>query len=155
KEPAGRFQAPTEVAEALRPFTLGSKLGRLLGVDGAAAAPVGDPAAEIPTPAPGSWKTTSERGGRRLPGGPSRIALPAVPAGVCLLLVVAWLLWPSFDGGSRPAAQPLVITEMHVTHFRDKGTALVGDLRTSPGTVRLNDDVRVSAQLSAPAYCYL
>jgi hypothetical protein len=63
------------------------------------------------------------------------------------------LLRPGGPGGR--AAKPLKITEFRVSHYRDKGKTLVGDLRTSPAALRVDDDVRVAAELSAPAYCYL
>src|SRR5262249_32781539 len=111
-----------------------------------------------PTPEPGLWETASEPTGRgpRLPVAPSRNALPVTLAGLCLLLV-AGLLWLGFGGRPGPAAKPLAITEMHVTHFRDNGNRvmLLGDLRTSPGAVRLNDKVEVAADLTVPSYYYL
>jgi hypothetical protein len=76
--------------------------------------------------------------------------LPAALAALCLLAVAA-LLWL---GPGRPAG-PLEITELRVTHYRDRGRTLVGDLRTNPAAVRVEDDVRLVAKLSAPAYCYL
>jgi tRNA A-37 threonylcarbamoyl transferase component Bud32 len=157
KDPAGRFQSPAEVAEALVPFTLGSDLAGLLGASRAPSAPLGTPAAEVPTPAPGLWETASERGerGQRFPVGLRRYALPGAVAAACLLLAGALLLWRGLRGPSVPSLKPLEITGLHVTHFRGKGTTLLGDLWTSPGAVRLNDDVRVSAELSVPAYYYL
>jgi hypothetical protein len=87
---------------------------------------------------------------------PSRYVLPVTLAGLCLLLV-AGLLWLGSGGRPGPAAKPLAITEMHVTHSRDDGNkvVLLGDLRTSPGPVRVNDKVEVAADLTAPAYYYL
>jgi tRNA A-37 threonylcarbamoyl transferase component Bud32 len=171
KDPANRFESPAAVAEALRPFTPGSDLGHLLGGPDtpvghwAAAALAEAPTIDPATPEPAMWETTSERGGRgggpdtpvgrRFPVAPSRYALPVALAGLCLLLAAASLFWPGFGGSSGPAAKPLEVKEMHVTHFRDKGATRLGDLWTSPGAIRLNDDVRVTAELSAPAYCYL
>jgi hypothetical protein len=154
KDPADRFQSPAEVAEALRPFTPGADLGRLLAAGGAAA---GGPCAAAPTPTPGLWDTASEPGGRgrRFPAAPSRYALPVALAAGLGLLLAAWFLWPGTRDPSGPAVRPLEITGMHVTQFRGKGATLLGDLWTAPGAVRLNDDVRVAAELSAPAYCYL
>jgi tRNA A-37 threonylcarbamoyl transferase component Bud32 len=159
KAPAGRFQSPAEVAEALRPFTAGADLAGLLG---AASAPAGSPCAAAPTPAPGLWDTAPERTGRarRLPVPRSPYLVPVSLAGLCLLLVAAgWLLWPNPRGGSpTPAAKPLEVTEMHVTHYRsdgDKKKVLLGDLQKSSEPVRLNDRMGIAADLTAPAYYYL
>jgi hypothetical protein len=156
KDPADRFGSPAEVAEALRPFVSGSDLGRLLDADGAAA-PAGLPAADAATPGPALRQTDAERGGRRrgLRAVPFRYALPAALAGLCLLLVAASLLWPGMGGSPGPSVKPLTIKDMRVLHYRGKGATLLGDLLTSDGAVRVNDDVRVTAELSTPAYCYL
>jgi hypothetical protein len=157
KDPAKRFQSPAEVAEALQPFTSGSDLACLLGPDGAANAPAAAPCAEAPTPAPGLWETASERTdrGRRWPVAPRRYVRLVTLAGLCLLLAVAPILWLGFGGSPGPPAKPLEVTEMRVTHFRGKGATLLGDLRTSPGAVRLNDNVEVAAELTVPAFYYL
>jgi hypothetical protein len=87
-----------------------------------------------------------------------RYILPLTLAGLCLLLAVAAVsFWPGFGGWSRPGAKPLEITEMHVIHLRDNGNRVMrlGDLRTSPGVVRLNDKVEIAADLTVPAYYYL
>jgi hypothetical protein len=158
KDPAGRFQSPAEVSEALRPFTAGADLAGLLG---AAGAPAGLPCAAAPTPAPGVWETAAERTGRgrRLPVPRSPYAVPVGLAGLGLLALAAWLLWPGPKGGSpTPAAKPLEITEMHVTHYRSDGDnkkVLLGDLRKSAEPVRLNDKMGIAADLTAPAYYYL
>jgi hypothetical protein len=46
---------------------------------------------------------------------------------------------------------------MHITHLRANGdrVLLLGELRTSPGVVRLNDKMEVAADLTVPAYYYL
>src|SRR5262245_23090914 len=158
KDPADRFQSPAEVAEALRPFTSGSDLAGLLGADGTANAPAGLPCAEAPTAVPGLWETASERTGRgrRLLGGTSRYALPVALAALCLLLG-AGLLWLRRGGPPGPAAKPLEITEMRVTHSREKGDKVMrlGDLRWSPWAVHPDDKLEIAADLSVPAYYYL
>jgi hypothetical protein len=156
KDPARRFQSPAEVAEALRPFTSGADLAALLGADVAANAPAADLAAGVPTPAPGLWETATERTdpGRRVPVAPSRYALAAA-VGAFGVLLAAGLLWLTPGELPKPAARPLEITEMHVTHYRDRGAESLGDLQMSTEVVRVNDDVRVAAELSAPAYFYL
>src|SRR5262249_29648776 len=154
KDPADRFRSPAEVAEALRPFTSGSDLAGLLADDGAGDAPARLPCAETRNPGTGLWETASQRTGRarRLLGATSRYALPLTLAGPCLL-PAAGILWLR----PGPPAKPLEITKMHVTHFRDNPdrVLLLGDLRTSPGAVRLDDKVEVAADLSVPAYYYL
>jgi hypothetical protein len=158
KVPADRFQTPAVVAEALRPFTSGSDLTRLLGADRAASVPAEAPSAGALTPAPGLWETASERtgGGRRWPVAPSRYALP-VTVGAFGLLLAAALLWLTPWGLPGPAAKPLKIEEMDVTHYRANGdkVTLLGNLRTSTEPFRVNDKVEIAADLSAPAYYYL
>jgi hypothetical protein len=153
KDPADRFQSPGEVAEALKPFTSGSDLASLLE-EGAANAPAGLLSAEVPTPAPGLWETASERvdHGRPVPRASSRYVRPMTLAGCCLLLITG-LLWMRFGGLSAPTAKPLAITEVSVTHFRDRSN--LGDLRTSPQTVRVNDKMEFAADLTTLAYYYL
>jgi hypothetical protein len=160
KDPAGRYHSPAEVAEALRPFTSGSDLAGLLGADVTANAPAGLPCAAAPTPAPGLWETASERiaRGRRLPVPRSPYAVPVRLAGLCLLLVAVWLLWSGLRGSPTPAARPLEIKELHVTHYRadaEKKAVLLGDLQNSAERVRLNDKLGIAADLTAPAYYYL
>jgi tRNA A-37 threonylcarbamoyl transferase component Bud32 len=155
KDPADRFAAPAEVAEALRPFTPGSDLGRLLEEDRLATTPAGLAAADVATPGPALRQTDAERGGRGRPAVSSRFALLAALAALCLLLVAASLFWPGPGGSSKEAARPLAIKDLRVLHYREKGSRLLGDLQTSDGAVHVNDDVRVTAELSAPAYFYL
>jgi hypothetical protein len=157
KDPADRFQSPAEVAEALRPFTAGADLSRLLTAAGAEAARAEVPSAEAPTPAPGLGDTAPDRGspGRRFPPSFRRPALTTALAGLGLLLAAAAFLWPGFGGSPGPAAKPLEIKDMRVTHLRDRGETRLGDLRTSPTTVRLDDNVEVAAELTVPAYYYL
>jgi serine/threonine protein kinase len=158
KGPADRFQSPAEVAEALRSFTPGSDLARLLYADAVANAPAEVPCVAAPTPTPGLWETASERRGpsRRLPQVRSRFALlVALGAGLCLLVVAAAIFWPRSRGSTEPNTQSLEITGMNVTHSRGKGATLLGDLWSSPEGVRVEDDVRIAARLSAPAYYYL
>jgi tRNA A-37 threonylcarbamoyl transferase component Bud32 len=154
KDPTARFQSPAEVAKALHSFTLGSDLSSLLGKEEPAAG-VGVPIAD--TPAPGLWETTSERIGNRPhpPRRPRSHAFYGALAGLCLVIAIPLLLLLASGGLSRQAVKPLGIIGMHITHFRNKGTTLRGDLRTSPEAVRVNDDVRVTGELSAPAHCYL
>jgi hypothetical protein len=151
KAPANRFLAPAEVAEALRPFTSGADLAGLRDAGAAAA-----PSAGVPTPAPGLGETAQERSGR---GRPGPVVLPryalAVAVGAFALLLAAALLWLTPGEPAKPAAKSVEITEMHVSHYRDRGATSLGNLRTSTEAIRVNDDVRIAAELSSPAYHYL
>src|SRR5262245_18060562 len=159
KVPAARFARPAEVAEALRPFTTGADLGRLLNGETAAA---GIASAQVVTPTPGAWETDSEYRERKRQ---SRVAtrlrtFPVflVALAVASLLWLGWLYRPTPEGSRQtlpPAAIPLEIMALQVTHYRDNGKTELGDLRRSPGAVVVNDDVRVTATLNVPAYFYL
>jgi hypothetical protein len=156
KEPSERFESPAAVAEALRPFTLGSHLAQLLEGETSASAPTRRPNVGDATPGPGLWETTSERGnrGRRFPVG-SRRRLAVIVACLGLLLAGSFLLWLGGGALFSPAAPELKVTELSVRHYRGKGATFLGELRTSPESIRVNDDVRITAKLSAPAYSYL
>jgi hypothetical protein len=158
KDPADRFASPAEVVEALMPLAAGADLGRLIEAAGAAAASPASPAAV--TPGPAALKTTQSRRDR-----PSarRYALPVAAAVVGLAALAVSLLWPGSGGtpgggpapGPAPAAQPLAVKEMHVIHYQDNGAKRLGNLRTSTQAVKLDDNVEVTVELSAPAHCYL
>ncbi len=153
KSPADRYQTSAEAAEALRPFTAGADLGRLLEGEGGDA-PGGLSAADTARPAPGARETDADGRRRRPPRRtPRRARLAAL--GALGLLAAAGFLWLRAGGPGAWAAKPLKITAFRVSHYRDKGETFVGDLRTSPAALQVNDDVRVAAELSAPAYCYL
>jgi hypothetical protein len=144
KDPAGRFATPGNVAEALKYFSAGAALGRLVD----AAGPIN--AADAATPVPGAWETNRDRGGRSRPVRRRRAV--AVLAAVGLLAVAAaWLWLPRIPG----PPQPLAVTDLRVRHYRDSGKTFVGDLRTSAAAVRLNDNVEVLAALNRPAFYYL
>jgi hypothetical protein len=153
KSPGDRYATPAEAAEALRPFAAGADLVRLLGTDRAAAG-AATPAAAA-TPGPAALKTTLSRGRRGRPSPARRYAVRVAVAAVALLALAASLLWPGSGARTGPAAKPLAVTEMRVIHYRDKGAERLGELRTSTVAVRLNDNVEVAAELSAPAHCYL
>jgi tRNA A-37 threonylcarbamoyl transferase component Bud32 len=155
KDPARRFATPAEATAALRPFAAGADLGRLLAAGNAAPGP--NRAADAATPAPGAWETAPERVGlwRQIPAPARRRAASVALVGLCLTLAAAAGAWLWFGTPQGAAEKPLTVTDMRVIHYRDKGKALVGDLRTSPAVVRLNDNVRVIAELNVPAYYYL
>jgi serine/threonine protein kinase len=157
KRPADRFESPAAVAEALEPFTSGADLEHL----SSAVAPPGMPPASqtglVATPEPGLWETALESGSRsrRPPVGPPRRRIPAPLVALCLLLASGTLLWLKFGSSPKPSEKPLEVTELHITHYRGKGATRLGDLQISPNVIHLNDDVRVAAELSVPAYYYL
>jgi hypothetical protein len=154
KDPAERFATPAEVGAALRPFTAGADLGRLLDGDVAAG---GAASADVVTPTPGAWETDRERRARgHVPA--RRPALPVILAGLGLLFAVALIARPWFQGAPiEPAGQPLVVKDLRVEHYRDKGNGaeLIGELWSSPVAVRLNDQVRILSTLNRDAYYYL
>lgn len=154
KDRAERFATPAEVGAALRPFTAGADLGRLLEGEVAAGGAV---SADVVTPTPGAWETDRERRARRhVPA--RRPALPVILAGLVLLLAVALIARPWFQRAPiEPAEQPLVVKDLRVEHYRDKGndTELIGELWSSPVALRLNDKVRILSTLNRDAYYYL
>ncbi len=156
KDRADRFATPAEAAAALRPFTAGADLGRLLDGENAAAR-AGVAAADAATPGPGAWETTSDRRdrGRRPPAPTRRRAFPVAFAALGALLATVVIAWPQLQSLTGPAAKPLAVADLRVLHFRDEGRERYGDLRDSPETVRLNDAVQVRGKLTAPAYYYL
>jgi hypothetical protein len=151
KSPADRYPTPAAAAEALRPFTAGADLAHLLGAEGAA--PGGVSAADTVRPAPAARETDTD-GRRRQPPARARPRLLAALAAL-VLLAAAGFLWHRTGGPAGWAAKPLKIAEFRVSHYREKGKTLVGDLRTSPAPLRVDDDVRIEVELSTPAYCYL
>src|SRR5262249_23305676 len=66
-----------------------------------------------------------------------------------------WLQTSPPSNGKPPAIKPLVVSDLRVMHYRDAGKTLVGDLWTSSAAVRKNDNVRITAKVSTPAYYYL
>jgi serine/threonine protein kinase len=150
KDPANRFATPAEVAAALRPLTGGADPARLLAGGDDATRPA---AVDIATSAPGDWQTDRERP-RPAPARRHR-AVPALLAGLALLAVTAVMARPWFGQWSGSPPKPLAVSNMRVLHYRDGGKTLVGDLRTSSVAVRLNDTVRVLADLNTPAHYYL
>ncbi|HEY1377871.1 MAG TPA: protein kinase [Gemmataceae bacterium] len=156
KDPAERFATPAEVAAALRPFTPGADLVRLLDASDATARPRAVPV-DAATPAPGAWETGPDRRTGRRPDPPRPRAVPAVLAGLGLLLAVGLVARPWFPGAPGEPDGPLVVKDLHVEHYRGKGedATRIGDLWTSPAPVRLNDYVQVLGKLSRPAHYYL
>jgi hypothetical protein len=155
KDPGERFASPAEVGEALRPFTSGADLVRLVGTRAAAPAP-GPTAATLRPGAP-LWETKPDRGpaAARRAVRARRHAIVAVLAGTGLLLVAASFGWYGLRGRPVAIGTPVKITAMQTTYYKDRGRTRVGDLQATPAAVPLNDDVRIVSRLSKPAYCYL
>jgi hypothetical protein len=154
KDPADRFASPAEVAKALAPFAVGAELTRLLG------ARVTDPDLSAATIRPGAPQCETRPDQRSVGGqvakrSKRRLIAPAV-VGVTLFLAAAALAWwYSWQGQAGDVVTPVKITEMQVVHYKDRGRTRVGDLQSKPGHIPRDDDVRIAAQLSKPAHCYL
>jgi CHAT domain-containing protein/serine/threonine protein kinase len=150
KSPTDRFASPAEVAEALRPFTDGSNLGRLVE-PGRTPAP--SAAAVDTADAPNTVTESRSRAGQS--GSPRRYAMPGTAAVAAIAFMVALVVWwPRRDRSSEPAATPIAIDEMRVNHFRGQQARELGDIRTSE-EIRKGDDVRVFAKFNQAAHCYL
>jgi serine/threonine protein kinase len=165
KDPADRFTTPAEVAAALQPFTAGSDLARLLAPGAAGSGqsqlalrpvPSTDAAERMPTfqetPAPATRRGRIPELVRRHYG---RLA---TVAGCGLLLAAALVLGPRLWNAlpsAAPAEKPLRILAMRIHHFRGEEAKPLGEMGTTSAGARLDDDVRVVVELSAPAYCYL
>jgi hypothetical protein len=79
-----------------------------------------------------------------------------------LLLLLAGLVWAvaagpgtTPDAGTPPAPKELRIGPLRVSHHRGPDARPLGDLGLTSHAARPDDDVRVHAPLSEPAYCYL
>jgi hypothetical protein len=156
KAPADRFASPAEAAEALRPFAAGAELSRLLGPRAAAPAPSAS-AATLP-PGAAQCETREDKrhfAGRATPRARRRAAVAGLVGVGLLLVAVCFGWWYGWRGQAEAPATPVKITGMQVAHYRGEGKEHVGDLQTVPGPVVLNDDVRISARLSKPAFSYL
>jgi serine/threonine protein kinase len=155
KNPADRFASPAEVATALQPFATGADLTLLNG------ARVSDPDPSAATIRPGApqCETRPERlpvAGRGAATSTGRRRAVAGLIGIGFLLAAGsfgW--WYPWQGQAGPVETPAKISGLQVVHYRGRGETLVGDVRAKPETVRLDDDVRVSARLPKAAYCYL
>jgi hypothetical protein len=145
KEPADRFATPAEVAAALETFTAGCRPEALLGP----VSPAVPPAAST---APAGMHRTTGAAGQPAPRRWRWLA--AALAGVGLLFLAAWgagRLGPS-------QAAPLRLLHFEVRHYRqeaDRALALPPVGGAGFTGARFNDRVRVAAELSEPAHCYL
>jgi len=152
KSPADRFATPAEVAEAMRPFTEGSDLSRLVGPGGAL--PTVD---ATTTPVPAMLDTATDSRRVRTVPMRRRYLLPGAVAALGLAILAVVFFWPRGAAPTVPAAPPLAITNLHVDHYRgdNKTTTSLGDLRDSGAAVRVKDQVAVVADFNTPAYFYL
>jgi serine/threonine protein kinase len=140
KAPADRYATPAEVRSALLPF---------------AAPETPSAPREPPTEAYVSAPETS--GTRRPPASGRRHRLGRwvlAGAGVAffLLILVGWR-W-GFPARNQVEA-PLTIVSFKISHYRGDPPVFQGDLGLLSPFTREDDDVRVVAQLSTPAYYYL
>jgi hypothetical protein len=77
-------------------------------------------------------------------------------AALAALGVVAALALAVSAGLRQPAGSPgLQVVSLRVSHYRGEEARLLGDLGLTSFAARREDDVRVQARLSRPAYCYL
>jgi len=157
KNPADRFGSPAEVVEALRPFAKGSNLGQLYRESGHSDAGVEvAPAEAAATSGAGMWETDPDRPrpvSRQIR--PDRRRRSIVILAACLAPVIGFLAWMRFHEPQVTLPAILVIKELRVDHYRDKGNRLMGSLDKSSIQVNELDDVRIAAELSAPGYAYL
>jgi serine/threonine protein kinase len=169
KDPASRPSEPRATAEALAPLAVGHDLPKLFGnppASGRDAAPT--PSSEpIPT-----LVSSSSRTARRRPR-PSILVPGAV---LCLGLILGLFAWGrgSQRPGERPISVPspssphpaapsptpelapaLRIMSLEVEDYRGDQPQLQGTIGDFTHAARFEDNVRISARLSAPAYCYL
>jgi hypothetical protein len=91
-----------------------------------------------------------------------RVSRPGLAGLAALVLLSAGLVWafaarPGEPAGSvTPAApEPLRVVSLRVSHHRGPDARHLGDLGLTAHAARPDDDVRVHARLTGPAYCYL
>jgi serine/threonine-protein kinase len=102
----------------------------------------------------GAESNTPQHGSRNW----RRLTLAA--ASIAAVAALAVMIVPDGRRGkpTGPAVSPLPvrIERMEVTHSRGDGTTILGTIGVDDTSVCLfNDEVRIRASLSAPAYCYL
>jgi hypothetical protein len=143
KDPADRPASMAEVAEALRPFAAGADLPALLGRAGEALV---DTAETSATDVPGAREYRPPRRRRR-----TRLyaALALAALAGAALVAVYWPRQPE-----RPP-DPVRVLGVEVRQTRGADETPVGALGVDRKTIELDDAVRFSVKLSAPAYCYL
>jgi len=135
KDPARRYPTPAALGAALEPFAQ-STPGRVRRAAG---------------------RTPGRR--RRWVGLALAAAclagLAALPLAARRLLAPAPVP-PALSAPNNPApAAELHMVSLHVQHYRGEQATWLGELGQDSAEAREDDDVRVSARLSIPAYCYL
>src|SRR5262249_18662125 len=155
KDPADRFATPAEGAEALEPYTAGADLCRLIDAEIAKHPLMESRTPHAVAPANAAWDEELTENPKP-PGRLTRRRLLVMSlAGICLALTATAFFWLYDRSPLGRSGKRLAITEMHVTHYSDEGKMLVGDLQMSSTPVRVNDNVRIAAKLTEPAYYYL
>jgi hypothetical protein len=150
KHPADRPASMAEVADALRPFAAGADLPALLARTGEA---MTDTAVTSATDVPGVGEYRPPRRRRKHAWLYAALAATAV-AGV-VALVIALRDKPEPDRAREPDPEPVRVLGVEVRQVRGAEDKPVGLIGTDHKTIELNDGVRFTVKLSAPAYCYL
>jgi serine/threonine protein kinase len=163
KESSARPSRPREVADALAPLAVGHDLSRLFGGQATAG--------RAPLSTTRTYRSLNALSRARRSRRRSVLAAGGV---ACLGLIVGLIAWgrgPQHPGGSNAAAPfrpapvapssasetfpPLRIESLEIQHYRGNPTQLQGTIGVLSRAAVLDDNVRVSARLSAPGYCYL
>jgi hypothetical protein len=169
KVPADRFPDAEAVAKALAPLSAGADLNMLLQAAGdekglvvkdrpagaALAGPLGTPVdGAASTVSKGPYVRPHWRGIRR-----RGLAVAAMAIGIVALAGFWWWLQENSRGGraNGDLAAPLMVHALRVQHFADRGDTVEprGEIGVHSFAARFGDHVRVTAELSEPAHCYL
>jgi hypothetical protein len=149
KQPAARFATPQEVAEAVAPLATGADLAALLRfVEGRKETAPREPAAPRRTRPRRHWRTAA-------------LAASIVLAALATLVVLGRSRPERQPGVAAPAAErptaALQVLPLRVEHFASRGEKVEarGDIGVRSYTARYGDQVRVTAELSEPAYFFL
>jgi tRNA A-37 threonylcarbamoyl transferase component Bud32 len=154
KDPAQRYATPAEVSRGLEPFATGQQ------------APVaGVSATAVPAPARRRrrWPAVLAAAGLLVLCGLALLAIqgrrrpePVFPVPPAEPQADAPLPTVAKPAAVAPAPKPLRIVSLRVNHYRGSQTVVdLGALGERSQQAREGDDVRVRAELSEPAYCYL
>jgi tRNA A-37 threonylcarbamoyl transferase component Bud32 len=133
KEPRRRYARAAALAEDLRRFQAGETI---------LARPVGRAEKLL-------------RWGCRNPALAGLLALSVVT--VALVAILVGVAWKPDSAPPRELAAPLkkMQVSLEVSGYRGEKATPLGKLGTSSFAIREDDDVRIHAELSSPAYCYL
>ncbi|HSQ58805.1 MAG TPA: protein kinase, partial [Gemmata sp.] len=147
KEPAHRPATMAEVVEQLQPYVVGANLPALLASSGVGTF---DPAETQPLNAQvvGVYPpTASSRARKNAWLCYAVLGLTALAAGVFLVVY--------FPRKETTPAPPARILAVEARQFRGVNSMPIGVIGVDHRTIELNDSVRFTVKLSAPAYCYL